>query len=303
MARADGRERARDGAPLLGRRGREPLAEPPAAGVDAQLLPRLGIDEPEDADVGQLLLAWVADLDRDDVVPARELEQLPAPVPAAAEVGDDDDERALARERVRPRERLTERRRPELRPRPARSRSAVRSPMSPTRPCRGGSMRGFESPKVTTPSRFPRRVARWPTAIATPSATSALRRSAVPNCIETDVSRTSQLTRTRSASVTRTCGSFVRAVTFQSIRRTSSPGDVRPDERELGALAVERRAVVAGEQSLDAPPDADVERAQERLGHRPGAGASWAGDGWALEPQAALDLARSICGTGTAAST
>ncbi len=85
-------------------------------------------------------------------------------------------------------------------------------------------MRGFESPKVTTPSLFPRRVARWPTARATPSATSALRRSAVPNCIETDVSITSQLTRTRSASVTRTCVSIVRAVTFQSMRRTSSPG-------------------------------------------------------------------------------
>ena len=54
---------------------------------------------------------------------------------------------------------------------------------------------------------------------------------------------------------------------------------VRADERELGAFAVERRAVVAGEQSFDAPPDADVEGAQERLGHRPGAGASWAGDG------------------------
>ena len=56
-------------------------------------------------------------------------------------------------------------------------------------------------------------------------------------------------------------------------------GNVRADERELGSFSVERGAVVAGEQPLDAPLDADVEGAQERLGHRPGAGASWAGDG------------------------
>ena len=97
-------------------------------------------------------------------------------------------------------------------------------PISPMRPGLGGSARGWASPKVTTPSRFPRRVPRWPTAIATPSATSALRRSAVPNCIETDVSSTSQVTSTRSARSTRTCGSLVRALTFQSMRRTSSPG-------------------------------------------------------------------------------
>ena len=53
----------------------------------------LGVDEPEVADVGQLLLARVADLDRDHVVPAGELEQRAAPVARAAEVGDDDDQR------------------------------------------------------------------------------------------------------------------------------------------------------------------------------------------------------------------
>jgi len=46
---------------------------------------------------------------------------------------------------------------------------------------------GFESPNVSTPSLLPRRVATWPTAIATPSATSAFRRSRVPNCIDGDV--------------------------------------------------------------------------------------------------------------------
>ena len=65
--------------------------------------PVSGIDEPELARVRQLLLARVADLDGDDVVAAGELEQRPAPVVRPAEVGDDDDERALARERVRAR--------------------------------------------------------------------------------------------------------------------------------------------------------------------------------------------------------
>ena len=96
--------------------------------------------------------------------------------------------------------------------------------MSPMRPWCGGIVRSPRPPNVTTPSRFPRRVDRWPIATATPSATSAFLLSPVPNSIETEVSRTSHVTSTRSARSTRTCGSPVRAVTFQSIRRTSSPG-------------------------------------------------------------------------------
>ena len=61
-------------------------------------------------------------------------------------------------------------------------------------------------------------------AIATPSATSALRRSAVPKVIEAEVSSTSQAVSARSPTCTRTCGSRMRAVTFQSMWRTSSPG-------------------------------------------------------------------------------
>ena len=62
------------------------------------------------------------------------------------------------------------------------------------------------------------------TASVAPTATSALRRSAVPNAIDGERSSAIHVTSTRSASCTRTCGSPVRAVTFQSIRRTSSPG-------------------------------------------------------------------------------
>ena len=223
MADAERAERAGEAAPLLGGGGGEAGAELRVPGVDAELPAGLRVDEPELAGVRQLLLARVADLDGEDVVPAGELEHRPAPVERAAEVGDDDDERPLAGDRPGPGQRLAERRRADRTPASSSPRSAASRPTRPTRPCRGGSVRGLASPNETTPSRLPRRVATWPIAIATPSATSALRRSAVPNRIEGDVSRTSQVTRTRSATCTRTCGSPVRAVTFQSIRRTSSP--------------------------------------------------------------------------------
>ena len=46
----------------------EPLPQLAAARVDPQLAARLGIHQPEVADVRQLLLALVSNLDRDDVV-------------------------------------------------------------------------------------------------------------------------------------------------------------------------------------------------------------------------------------------
>ena len=95
---------------------------------------------------------------------------------------------------------------------------------NPSRPTVGATRRSVAPPNVTMPSRLPRWVARWPTAIATPSATSALRRWAVPNVIDGEVSSTSHVVSARSGTCTRTCGTVVRAVTFQSMRRTSSPG-------------------------------------------------------------------------------
>ena len=151
-------------------------------------------------------------------------------------------------------------------------RRAVSIPTRPARPCIGGMARDSSAPKVTTPSRFPRRVARWPIATATPSATSAFRRSAVPNCIETEVSRTSQVTSTRSARSTRTCGSPVRAVDVPVDPANVVARNVRPHHRELRSGSQEVRPEVTGEQPLHASSDRDVERAQEPFGHRPGAG-------------------------------
>src|SRR5205085_8730177 len=90
-------ERRRDLVPLGRRRSGEPGAQLRAPRVDPELPAGLGVDEPELAHVRELLLARIADLDRDDVVPPREREQRPPPVERAAEVGDEDDERALAR--------------------------------------------------------------------------------------------------------------------------------------------------------------------------------------------------------------
>ena len=74
MPHPDRRQRACD-LRALGRRGdREPLTQAAAARVDPQLAPGLGIDEVQEPDVRELLLAWVAHLDRHDVVVSRELE-------------------------------------------------------------------------------------------------------------------------------------------------------------------------------------------------------------------------------------
>ena len=96
-------------------------------------------------------------------------------------------------------------------------RSSASRPSRPARPWRGRSTRGSAPPNATTPSRFPRRVDTWPMASETPSATSALRRSAVPNCIEDEMSSISHAVMARSPTCTRTCGSRIRAVTFQSM--------------------------------------------------------------------------------------
>ena len=106
-----------------------------------------------------------------------------------------------------------------------RRRARAASRRGPARPCRGGSGIGEPPPNETSARRGSRARSRRGRARARrPMATSALRRSAVPNPIDGVRSSTTQVTSTRSASCTLMCGSRVRAVTFQSIRRTSSPG-------------------------------------------------------------------------------
>ena len=211
-------------------------------------------------------------------MPARKLEQLPAPVPAAAEVRDDDDERALAGERVRPRDGLSERRRPEL----LLVRLVAKRSQKPDEPDAALPRRQHARVRVSEghdaePVSAPRRQV----ADREGDAFRDVRLAAVggpelhrDRCVDHEPADEDPL-RERDAHVRlhRPRGDVPVDAAHVVARH------VRADERELGAFPVERRAVVAGEQSFDAPPDADVEGAQERLGHRPGAGASWAGDG------------------------
>ena len=214
---------------------RPPRARPAAASAkrrrtrrrlvfDVHLPARLGVDEPEVADRWQLELARVADLDREHAVaPAQRAQRL---LPVARRRGSPRPRRAARAGAPSTRSGATPpraRSRPRRRTR-ARARSSPSSPSRPSRPWRGRSAWPVLAPAVTTPSRLPRRVATWPIASATPSATSALRRSAVPNVIEAETSSSSHAVRARSPTCTRTCGSRMRAVTFQSMWRTSSPG-------------------------------------------------------------------------------
>ena len=195
----------------------------------------------------------------------------PAPVARAAEVAHDDDQRATARRGAPTRRSASaERRRAAalvrrlLAQRVRAGRAGRRGPVA------AAASRGRGSPNVTTPSRLPRRVATWPSTRATPSATSALRRSAVPKVIEAEASSTSQVVSARSATSTRTCGSPVRAVTFQSMRRTSSPGSYGRICASSRAGAAARGAVVAGEQAVDPP------RRSDRSSARSSAVRAWA---------------------------
>src|SRR5581483_5835600 len=93
-------QRASELAPLGLRRLGVARAQPCATRVDANVASGLGVDQPQLADVGELLLARVTDLDCDHLVTSGQLKQRLAPVAWAAEVRDEDDQRALPRQRT-----------------------------------------------------------------------------------------------------------------------------------------------------------------------------------------------------------
>jgi hypothetical protein len=74
------------------------------------------------------------------------------------------------------------------------------------------------------PIRLPPPRVRCPTAAAAATTRSRFSQPTVPKSSDAERSATSQVSSSRSATVCRMCGSVVRAVTDQSIRRTSSPG-------------------------------------------------------------------------------
>ena len=74
MPHPDRGERTSELTALGGGSDGESLPKAAAARVDAKLAARLGIHEVEKADVRQLLLTWVPDLDGDHVMVPGELE-------------------------------------------------------------------------------------------------------------------------------------------------------------------------------------------------------------------------------------
>ena len=91
-------------------------------------------------------------------------------------------------------------------------------------PPRAGTIWLPSGPASTAPMRLPVRWVRKPTAAAADTARSRFSHQAVPKSRLGDSSARIQHSSSRSAMVSRTWGSVIRAVTFQSMRRTSSPG-------------------------------------------------------------------------------
>ena len=234
-----GQARARARSRSSAAAGAKRVAQPSAARVHAHQPAGLGSTSQSSPTFGSSCSRWIADLDRQHVVRGRR-----ARAAAGASRGGRGSRRrrrpASAGARARPRASAPRR----ARSRPPGPRTARRGAPKAGRPAPSGPAAeaapvGSSSPNVTMPSRFPRRVATWPIAIATPSATSALRRSAVPNCIEGEVSSTSQVTSTRSAR----CLADVRLARAGGDVPVDAPDvvarHVRPDLRELGAVAVD----------------------------------------------------------------
>ncbi len=107
--------------------------------------------------------------------------------------------------------------------------SAIRSRTrrsTASRPPAAGIVRSTSLAKVIAPTRLPRRVSRRASVAVKSISCVRLTRpsSAVPKSTEGLRSSRNQAVISRSSWYSRTCGVVVRAVTFQSIRRTSSPG-------------------------------------------------------------------------------
>ena len=77
---------------------------------------------------------------------------------------------------------------------------------------------------MTAPTRLPPPWVRCAIAAVAAITRSRFSQTALPKSSDADMSATTHVSNSRSATVCRMCGSVVRAVTDQSIRRTSSPG-------------------------------------------------------------------------------
>ena len=300
-----GRSQQRDErAALVRGGGGKPLAQLPVARVDAQLPARLGVDEPELPHVGQLLLARIADLDRECRVACRDAKERHTPVAAAAEVGHDDDERALHGDAVDERERAGE---------AAAARGVLvaerlerveerGAPLPRAAQARGLGAERHEAEPVAAPRRGVADGERHPlgdVGLAPVGGAERHRRGRIQH-EPRDEDALGELD--------------------AHVRPPGARGDVPLDPAhvvaglvlphlvQLAANPREGRAVVAREEPVDAPADGQLERpqarARERAGSRP-RGRPFRGDR-VVEPSHAAAVSvrpRSSCGTGTLSST
>ena len=228
------------------------------------------------AGVGQLALARVDDLDGETVWRARASRAARVAQSGVAEVGDDDDQAGRAREAPDPRASASRQpRRLGCAPSgatPAREHAPQRRQRARGR--RAAAAAGTRRAAASRPTRPPRRTASRDDDLATPSATSHLSRSAVPNAIEAETSSTSQVVSVRSG----TCSADVRHA-GAGARGGVEPahvvaGLVRAQLRELGAGAERRRARCSpGSTPAARRASARSSALDQRAGHRrPGPG-------------------------------
>ena len=150
--------------------------------------------------------------------------------------------------------------------------SARIRPSMPRRPPAGGMTWLPAAPKVTMPRRLPRRAANRPTTSAAPSATSALRRSAVPKCIDGEWSSRSQAVSWRSGTSSRTCGCHRAGGGVPVDLANVVARLVRPDAVELHAVPATETAVVAAHLATDLAVHGDLELVDEPVRDRAGPG-------------------------------
>ena len=222
MIGAGGGDRAGDRGTLRGCGGRIALAQLPIMSVDVTAPACLGVGDLKQADVRERELARVDDFDRDDVVTVCERLQLALPSAGSEEVGEHDDEASTGREPTTSPQRLTQ---------PGVVRTVVHRGLAERgehrrdvrmRVDRAGKTARVDA-VVDAPTRLPPRLASSANAPAAAHTTSRFSDRAVPKSRLFEASTTSHSSSSRSAMVSRTCGSVVRAVTAQSMCRVSSP--------------------------------------------------------------------------------
>ena len=227
-------------------------AELGVARVDDELLSGLGVLDDDHAGVGKLVLARIEQPDRDDLVALGQPEQRPLPAGRGDEVGDEDDERPPPDRAVRGLEQARE-----VGDRPVRPRAAAAGSGRARAPgcgrCAAGSSPRSRCRRGSRPTRLPPRVSRRASVVASSLSTSSFGRSIGPKPIDGDRSRRSHAVSSRSSMYCRTNGVSIRAVTFQSMWRTSSPGSYSrrsrksvPIPRYDGAVAPLQHARRAG---------------------------------------------------------